>query len=90
MTIRAYLSHACPPESRSVRYKRELIQLERKNVERVLFRPGLSFKEDEDGDLMVVYGEDGKEEMFDCHLCDVEVLKNEPTDGLTDGLELPY
>ena len=63
MTIRAYLSRVCPPELLSMNYKRELIQLERKNVERVLFRPDLN--------LMLVYDEDGKEETFDYHLCDV-------------------
>lgn len=90
MTIRAYLSRVCPPESHSMDYKRELIQLERKNVERVLFRPGFSFNPDEKGDLMVVFSEDKGEEMFDYHLCNVEVLKDEPTDGLTDGLVLPH
>lgn len=39
---------------------------------------------------MVVYDKEGKEEMFDYHRCDVEVLKNEPTDGLTDGLKMPF
>ena len=82
MTIRAYLSHVCPPESHSMSYKREIIQLERKNVKRVLFRPDLN--------LMTIYNDDGKEEVFDYHLCDVEVLKNEPTDGLIDELQLPY
>lgn len=41
-------------------------------------------------ELMVVYDKEGKEEMFDYHRCDVEVLKNEPTDGLTDGLKMPF
>lgn len=82
MTIRAYLSRVCPPESHSISYKRKIIQLERKNVEHVLVRSDLN--------LMVVYNENGKEEVFDYHFCDVEILKNEPTDGLTDGLKLPY
>ena len=56
MTIRAYLSRVLPPESFSMEQKRETIQLERKNVERVLFRP--------DMDLMVFYDKEGKEEAF--------------------------
>lgn len=82
MTVRAYLSHVCPPESLSMDQRRKTIQLERKNVERVLFRPDMK--------LMLVYDEEGKEEVFDYHCCDVEVLKNEPTDGLTDGLKMPF
>ena len=82
MTVRAYLSRVSPPESFSMEQRRETIQLERKNVERVLFRPDI--------DLMVVYDEEGKEEIFDYHRCDVEILKNEPTDGFTDGLKMPF
>lgn len=82
MTVRAYLSRVSTPESFSMEQRRETIQLERKNVERVLFRPDI--------DLMVVYDEEGKEEIFDYHRCDVEILKNEPTDGLTDGLKMPF
>lgn len=82
MTVRAYSSRVSPPESFSMEQRRETIQLERKNVERVLFRPDI--------DLMVVYDEEGKEEIFDYHRCDVEILKNEPTDELTDGLKMPF
>lgn len=82
MTIRAYIAHTVPTENLSINKKRELIQLERKNVSRVVFREPLK--------LMIIYYENGEKEFFKYGECEVEILKKEPTDGLTNRFQLPF
>ena len=40
--------------------------------------------------LMEIYQENEKNESFKYDACEVEILKEEPTDGLTDGLQLSF
>lgn len=82
MTVRAYIAHAVPAENLPVNTKRAMMQLERKNVTSVTVREPL--------DLLVIGYEGGKKECFKCKECEIEILGGEPTDGLTDGLQLPF
>ncbi len=82
MTVRAYIEPVGRIETLSISKKRELIQLERKNVKRVVFHELLK--------LMEIYQENEKNESFKYDACEVEILKEEPTDGLTDGLQLSF
>lgn len=81
ITIRVYLSHPVPLKNLSLEKKRELLLMERRNVDRVVIAEALK--------LLTLYTNE-VEETVRYDDCFIEMMDGEPEDALSDGLSLLY